>query len=156
MRAVLGACVARNGPDAGLAAAVDAVAGRVVPRLLGDGRLEPAVVPVVVHGDLWSGNHAIGRIAGAGAVEHLVFDPSAVYGHAEYELGIMTMFGGFGPDFWREYHELVPKAEPVAEWDDRIMLYELYHHLNHFAIFGGSYRGGAMSIMKKLIAKYGG
>ena len=30
-----------------------------------------------------------------------------------------------------------------------------YHYLNHFAIFGGGYRGGAMSIMSKLIAKYG-
>lgn len=30
-----------------------------------------------------------------------------------------------------------------------------YHHLNHWAMFGGGYRGGALSIMKKLIAKYG-
>lgn len=30
-----------------------------------------------------------------------------------------------------------------------------YHHLNHFAMFGGGYRGGAMSIMRKLISKYG-
>lgn len=31
-----------------------------------------------------------------------------------------------------------------------------YHHLNHFAMFGGGYRGGAMSIMKRLISKYAG
>lgn len=31
-----------------------------------------------------------------------------------------------------------------------------YHHLNHFAMFGGGYRSGAMSLMKKLTAKYGG
>ena len=30
-----------------------------------------------------------------------------------------------------------------------------YHHLNHHAIFGGGYRSGAMSIMQKLIGKYG-
>jgi hypothetical protein len=30
-----------------------------------------------------------------------------------------------------------------------------YHHLNHYAIFGGGYRGGAVSIMKRLIKKYG-
>lgn len=30
-----------------------------------------------------------------------------------------------------------------------------YHHLNHWAMFGGGYRGGALAIMKKLIAKYG-
>lgn len=30
-----------------------------------------------------------------------------------------------------------------------------YHHLNHFSIFGSGYRGGAVSIMQQLIAKYG-
>lgn len=35
-------------------------------------------------------------------------------------------------------------------------LYELYHHLNHHALFGGGYRGGAVSIMKGLLRKYGG
>lgn len=30
-----------------------------------------------------------------------------------------------------------------------------YHHLNHHAIFGGGYRSGAMSIMQKLVRKYG-
>jgi len=29
-----------------------------------------------------------------------------------------------------------------------------YHHLNHYAIFGGGYKGGAMSIMKSLLSKY--
>ena len=29
-----------------------------------------------------------------------------------------------------------------------------YHHLNHHAIFGGGYRGGAVSILKKLLKKY--
>ncbi|KAM4059266.1 fructosamine kinase domain-containing protein [Hirsutella rhossiliensis] len=155
LRAILRASTTNHGRDADLADAVETVAAKVVPRLIGDGRLEPPITPVVVHGDLWSGNHSRRRIGGQGAVEEVVFDPSAVYGHSEYELGIMRMFGGFGAGFWAEYTKLVPKAEPVAEWDDRLMLYELYHHLNHFAIFGGGYRGGAMSILKKLIAKYG-
>lgn len=29
-----------------------------------------------------------------------------------------------------------------------------YHHLNHYAIFGGGYRDGAMGIMKRLLRKY--
>ncbi|OAA54044.1 fructosamine-3-kinase [Cordyceps fumosorosea ARSEF 2679] len=144
LRAVLRACKA----DAELSAAVETVAAEVVPRLLG--RVEP-VAPVVLHGDLWSGNH--GRAAGG---EEVAFDPAAVYGHAEYDLGIMRMFGGFGRAFWEEYHALVPKAEPREEWEDRIALYELYHHLNHLAMFGGGYRGGAMAIMKGLIEKYAG
>lgn len=30
-----------------------------------------------------------------------------------------------------------------------------YHHLNHHAIFGAGYRSGAVSIMQRLIVKYG-
>ncbi|RAL61744.1 hypothetical protein DID88_002810 [Monilinia fructigena] len=69
--------------------------------------------------------------------------------------GIMGMFGGFGAVFWKEYHEDKPKDEPAEEWADRCLLYELYHHLNHYAMFGGGYKGGAMSIMRKLLKKYG-
>ena len=87
--------------------------------------------------------------------EDVVFDSSACYGHSEFELGIMKMFGGFGGSFLKEYHKLVPKTEPAEEYEDRVALYELYHHLNHHALFGGGYRSGAVSIMKNLIAKYG-
>ncbi|KAK3387384.1 fructosamine-3-kinase [Podospora didyma] len=124
LRTILREGVKQHGADKELADAVEKVAGSVVPRLLGDGHLKD-VVPVVVHGDLWSGNHGRGKIAGQGGAEEVVFDPSCVYGHSEYELGIMRMFGGFGSAFWREYEELVPKAEPKEEWGDRVMLYEL-------------------------------
>jgi fructosamine-3-kinase len=64
-------------------------------------------------------------------------------------------FGGFGPDFLKEYHSICPKTEPVEEYDDRVMLYELYHHLNHHAMFGGMYRSGAVSMINTLLKKYG-
>lgn len=124
LRAILLACVKNNGSDAALTDAVEKVAGSVVPRLLGPDRVKD-ITPVVIHGDLWSGNHSSGRIGGKGGIEQVVFDPSAVYGHSEYELGIMKMFGGFGPSFWEEYERLVPRAEPRAEWEDRVSLYEL-------------------------------
>ena len=82
------------------------------------------MVPVVVHGDLWSGNWGKGRI-GEGVEEDVVFDGSACYAHSEYEFGIMSMFGGVGEDFEREYQRLVPRSEPVEEFDDRVRLYEL-------------------------------
>lgn len=69
---------------------------------------------------------------------------------------LIDRFGGFGADFMKEYHSICPKTEPVEEYDDRVMLYELYHHLNHYAMFGGGYRGGAVSMIKTLIKKYGG
>ncbi|KAJ4390525.1 hypothetical protein N0V85_007135 [Neurospora sp. IMI 360204] len=144
----------KNGKNKELSDAMETVASKVVPRLLGEQTIGK-VTPVLIHGDLWSGNQGRGRFfSEEGGVEEVVYDPAAVYGHSEYELGIMNMFGGFGGAFWKEYGELVPKQEPKEEWEDRVALYELYHHLNHYALFGGGYRGGAMSIMKKLIAKY--
>jgi protein-ribulosamine 3-kinase len=88
--------------------------------------------------------------------EEIIYDPSCTYAHAEYELGIMRMFGGFSAAFMRDYHRLVPKTEPVEEYDDRVSLYESYHHLNHWAIFGAGYRDGAVAILARLVAKYGG
>lgn len=44
----------------------------------------------------------------------------------------------------------MPKAQPY--YAERIEMYEAYHHLNHFVIFGGSYKSGTVRIFKKLIA----
>ena len=116
-----------NGRDVQLRSLVEKTAKEVVPRLIGDDRLNhgKGVTPVVVHGDLWSGNKGRGRIGGKGGVEDVVFDPSSAYAHGEYELGIMRMFGGFGGSFITEYHNNCPKTEPVDEYEDRVSLYEL-------------------------------
>ncbi len=118
-----------NGRDASLRSLVEKTAAETVPRLIGDGHLNggKGVVPVTVHGDLWSGNHGRGRIGGRGGVEEVVFDPSACYAHSEYELGIMQMFGGFGS--LKEYHDLCPKTEPTNEYKDRVKLYECVYFL---------------------------
>ncbi|EHY54853.1 hypothetical protein HRR83_005890 [Exophiala dermatitidis] len=165
--AILDRGEANNGPDSELRRTVERTVQEVVPRLLADGHLggSEGIRPVVVHGDLWSGNKSKGSFVGRGdqtapggagaAVEDVVFDPAACYAHHEYEFGIMNMFGGFSSSFWKEYHSLVPETEPQSEYADRVALYESYHHLNHYAIFGGSYKSGAMSILKGLLRKYG-
>ncbi|CAO2657789.1 Nn.00g039150.m01.CDS01 [Neocucurbitaria sp. VM-36] len=148
-----------NGRENDLRKLVEDTASKVVPRLIGDKHLNngKGITPVVVHGDLWSGNASVGVIgSNEGEPEDVVFDSSACYAHNEYELGIMKMFGGFGGSFLKEYHELCPKTEPVDEYEDRVKLYELYHHLNHYALFGGGYKSGAMSIMRQLVKKYAG
>jgi protein-ribulosamine 3-kinase len=147
-----------NGTNKELRDLVETTASKVVPRLIGDDHLNngKGITPVVVHGDLWSGNSSVGTIGTKGGdPEPVVYDSSACYAHNEFELGIMNMFGGFGGSFLKEYHELCPKTEPAEEYGDRVKLYELYHHLNHYAMSGGGYRSGAVSIMKSLVKKYG-
>lgn len=140
IRAIGRAIKANHGGDSALESLIEKTAGKVVPRLLGGGHLggKEGIKPVLVHGDLWSGNVGRGRISGrgsgdsgggggggGGAVEQIIFDPSSCYAHSEYELGIMRMFGGFSSKFFNEYHGIVPKTEPVGEYEDRIELYEL-------------------------------
>lgn len=128
----------KNGSDTELRDLVTRTAEVVVPRLLADDHLGydrdghgEGIYPVVVHGDLWSGNASQGRIVKSSADEEeekeggVVYDPSACYAHNEYELGIMHMFGGFGKAFFDEYHSIVPRTEPVEEYEDRVKLYEL-------------------------------
>lgn len=152
----------RNGVDKNLRNLVERTVETVVSRLLRNGHLggKDGIKPVVVHGDLWSGNKGKASVTdpetGEEAAEDMVFDPSACYAHSEFELGIMNMFGGFNSAFMKEYHQVVPKTEPVEEYQDRVDLYESYHHLNHYAIFGGGYKGGAVSLLSPLVKKYGG
>lgn len=126
LRAILRSCEEQQGEDRQLSELVERTASVVVPRLLGDDHLNSGngVMPVVIHGDLWSGNHGRGSI-GKGPIEDVVYDPSSFYAHSEYELGIMRLFGGYGDEFFTEYHKLKPKDEPVEEYTDRIQLYEL-------------------------------
>lgn len=53
-------------------------------------------------------------------------------------LAIARIFGGFGPSFFTEYHAHRPKSEPVDEYEERMILYELFHYLNHTLMFGVS------------------
>ncbi|KAK2879559.1 hypothetical protein FQN49_000752 [Arthroderma sp. PD_2] len=174
LRTVLAEAEKRNRKDKALRELVERTADEVVPRLLADGHLGfnkegngKPVIPVIVHGDLWSGNTDVGKVCrvsrGQDGYEEdeedvagdVVYDPSSCYAHSEFELGIMQMFGGFSRRFYMDYHRIVPKTEPVEEYEDRVDLYELYHQLNHYAIFGGGYGSSAMSTMRRLLKKYG-
>lgn len=111
-----------------LVCVLDHVADVVVPRLLGDGHLGGGsnIKPSLVHGDLWSGNKARGMIKSrCDKIEEYAFDAPCFYAHSEYDLAPMRMFGGFPTAFFTEYHLLVPKTEPVEEYDSRMELYQL-------------------------------
>lgn len=98
------------------------------------------IKPSVLHGDLWSGN--IAAVDG----EPAIFDPAVYYGHHEAEWG-MSWCASFPPAFWEGYRELIPEAEGFAR---RRPLYELYHILNHYNLFGGGYYGQSRGLLAQL------
>lgn len=99
--------------------------------------------PSLLHGDLWSGNHAYG--AGGTPV---VFDPAPYYGDRETDLAMTELFGGFGPEFYAAYRAAWPLDKGYAA---RSVLYNLYHILNHANLFGGGYARQAESVMLQLL-----
>lgn len=101
--------------------------------------------PCLLHGDLWSGN-----ISGEGSTP-VIFDPACYYGHHEAEFG-MSWCGGFAPGFWEGYHDLIPRA---PGFETRKKLYQLYHYLNHYNLFGGSYYGMAELLLNQLLEEIG-
>ena len=103
----------------------------------------PDEPPVLLHGDLWSGNAAADENG-----EPVIFDPASYFGRREAELGMMRLFGGFGPRCEAAYDEVWPLA---ADADRRITLYRLYHELNHLNLFGRSYYQGCIATMESLL-----
>jgi fructosamine-3-kinase len=101
--------------------------------------LPHAAVPSLVHGDLWSGNVL------ASARGPALVDPACAYADREMEFGITTLFGGFPERFFDAYEEVSPLA---AGWRERNPLYQLYHLLNHWLIFGGGYAAQARAILR--------
>ncbi len=89
--------------------------------------------PSLLHGDLWGGNWG----ATLGGVPY-IFDPAVYFGDREADLAMTRLFGGFGPAFYEAYKTAWPLA-PGAE--RRVPLYNLYHLLNHFNLFGSGYVG---------------
>lgn len=96
----------------------------------------------LLHGDLWGGNW------GAADGEPVMFDPAVYFGDRETDIGMTMVFGGFGRAFYAAYESSWPMA-PGHE--QRLKLYQLYHVLNHLNLFGRSYLGRAIDLMKWLL-----
>ena len=104
-----------------------------IPVLLGRAKeilIEPDK-PSLLHGDLWSGNFITGKDHTAWLI-----DPAAYVGHAEADLAMTELFGGFPKAFYDAYQTAAPLAPGYKSRRD---LYNLYHLLNHLNLFGKSY-----------------
>jgi fructosamine-3-kinase len=107
---------------------------------LGDLLPEPEA-PSLLHGDLWSGNFLVGPDGCAWLI-----DPAAYVGHAEADLAMTELFGGFAPAFYAAYREANPLEPGYRERRD---LYNLYHLLNHLNLFGAGYLGAVRETLKR-------
>lgn len=101
--------------------------------------------PSLLHGDLWGGNWGV-----AANGEPVLFDPAVYFGDREADLAMTKLFGGFGSAFHAAYQSAWP-LETGAEI--RVTLYNLYHVLNHFNLFGGSYLRQAQGMIQRLLAE---
>ena len=100
--------------------------------------------PSLLHGDLWSGNAAMAGDAPA------LFDPACYYGDRETDIAMAELFGGFPVSFYAAYRAAWP-LDPGYE--SRKPLYNLYHILNHFNLFGSAYLGQAQRMIERLLAE---
>ncbi len=101
----------------------------------------------LLHGDLWGGNH--GTLHDGTPV---IFDPAVYYGDREADLAMTELFGGFGSGFYAAYNEAWPLD---AGYRVRRELYNLYHVLNHFNLFGGGYASQAEGMIGRLVSEAG-
>lgn len=125
---------------------LDRLTDRLSDRL--DALLEvPGEPPCLLHGDLWSGNFLVAD-DGRGGAEPALIDPAAYYGHREADFAMAQLFGGFAPSFYRAYEDEWPLPPGSAE---RMVVYRLYHLLNHLNLFGGGYRGQAIDELRKVV-----
>jgi fructosamine-3-kinase len=97
----------------------------------------------IVHGDLWSGNAAV-TISG----KPVILDPATYYGDREVDLAMTELFGGFPASFYRGYNQV---WELDKGYQSRKNIYNLYHLLNHFNLFGGGYGSQASRMISQIL-----
>lgn len=99
----------------------------------------------LLHGDLWSGNYAFTHSG-----EPAIFDPAVYYGDRETDLAMTELFGGFGRDFYAAYQNGWPLD---TGYPLRKKLYNLYHILNHYNLFGSGYLSQVQGMMQSLLSE---
>lgn len=121
---------------------LDSAAARKCESLLSKlGDLLPEMSPVLIHGDLWSGN-LITDLNGNPAL----IDPAVYYGWAEADLAMGELFGSYPDSFYAAYQDVNPL---LPGFRGRFPLYNLYHLLNHLNLFGRSYLPGVNEILRR-------
>lgn len=95
--------------------------------------------PSLVHGDMWRGNVLYDEKG------VWLIDPALYYGDREVDIAMTEMFGGFDALFYNTYEMEYPKSK---EYATKKIIYNFYHYLNHYNLFGSGYLGGCQRAIK--------
>lgn len=104
-------------------------------------------IPVAscLHGDLWQGNWAFDQHGDAA-----IFDPAHYFGDRETDIAMTRLFGSAPPDFYAAYNEAYPLSD---NYTVRETFYNIYHILNHYNLFGGSYLNQAQQMIRRVLSE---
>lgn len=99
--------------------------------------------PSLLHGDLWAGNRVIDTNN-----KSWLIDPAAHGGHREFDLAMMRLFGGYGPECFAAYNECYPLQ---SGWQDRVALHQLAPLTVHAIKFGDSYAAATQNALSNYV-----
>ncbi|GAA4824536.1 fructosamine kinase family protein [Marinicella pacifica] len=102
---------------------------------------QQAVQPVLLHGDLWSGNVLFSDN------KVWLIDPAVYWGDSEADIAMTELFGGFPQVFYQTYQRQQPMS---TDYDLKKICYNLYHYLNHYNLFGPGYLAACRSHLNRL------
>lgn len=103
--------------------------------------------PSLLHGDLWRGNVGVDEKG-----RPVLYDPAVYYGDSEVDLAMSRMFGALPA---ATYHAYAEQRSPQPGWQERARVYDLYHWLNHYFLFGLSYLASAEVAAEAVLADEG-
>ena len=82
-------------------------------------------------------------------VKAVIFDPATHFGDREVDIAMTKLFGSNPKSFYVSYDRAFPRPEG---WEILETIYNSYHILNHFVLFGGGYLSRAQRMLDKIMA----